>query len=104
MKAFLSHSSKDKGFVENVVTVLRPGTYELDAQTFDFGLINSQAIIKALESCDLYCLFLSSQSVNSSYVDFETHAFKKASKTRDISMLCGRACLPNLLLGLYKGT
>ena len=72
MKAFLSHSSKDKGFVENVVTVLRPGTYELDAQTFDFGLINSQAIIKALESCDLYCLFLSSQSVNSSYVDFET--------------------------------
>jgi hypothetical protein len=49
MRAFLSHSSKDKGFVQRVAESLRPGTYELDSQTFDAGLINSQAIISALE-------------------------------------------------------
>ncbi len=72
MKVFLSHSSKDKGFVEAVAAMLRPGTFELDTQTFDAGLLNSQAIIKSLQRCDLFCLFLSCNSVISSYVDFET--------------------------------
>lgn len=72
MKVFLSHSSKDKGFVESVADLLRPGTFELDSLTFDAGLVNSEAIIESLQRCDLYCLFLSNNSVNSSYVDFET--------------------------------
>lgn len=72
MKVFISHSSKDKGFVESVTDLLRPGTFELDSQTFDAGLINSEAIIKSLQRCDLFCLFLSKNSINSSYVDFET--------------------------------
>lgn len=72
MKVFLSHSSKDKGFVESVTDLLRPGTFELDSQTFDAGLINSEAIIKSLQRCDLFCLFLSNNSINSSYIDFET--------------------------------
>lgn len=72
MKVFLSHSSKDKGFVEEVAELLRPGTFELDSLTFDAGLVNSEAIIKSLQRCDLFCLFLSSNSINSSYVDFET--------------------------------
>lgn len=72
MKAFLSHSSKDKGFVEGVASLLRPGTYELDSQTFDSGLINSQAIVEALKRSDMFCLFLSKNSLSSSYVDFET--------------------------------
>jgi tetratricopeptide (TPR) repeat protein len=72
MKAFLSHSSKDKGYVETVASLLKPGSYELDSQTFDAGAINSSAIIQALRRSNLFCLFLSSDSVNSSYVDFET--------------------------------
>ncbi|MBA4097646.1 MAG: hypothetical protein C0484_12880 [Rhodospirillum sp.] len=72
MKVFLSHSSKDKGFVEAVAELLRPGTFELDSQTFDAGLINSEAIINALKRSDLFCLFLSENSIRSSYVDFET--------------------------------
>ena len=28
MKVFLSHSSKDKGFVEAVASFLKPGTYK----------------------------------------------------------------------------
>jgi hypothetical protein len=72
MRAFLSHSSKDKGFVKAVADLLKPGSYELDSETFDAGLVNSQAITAALKRCDLFCLFLSRQSVNSSYVNFET--------------------------------
>jgi Flp pilus assembly protein TadD len=72
MKAFLSHSSKDKGFVEAVSNMLRPGSFELDSLTFDKGMLNSQSIISSLKRCDLFCLFLSSNSVVSPYVDFET--------------------------------
>ncbi len=72
MRAFLSHSSKDKGYVDAVASLLKPGTFEQDSQTFDAGLINSQAIIAAMRRCDLYCLFLSANSLNSAYVDFET--------------------------------
>ena len=71
MKVFLSHSSKDKGFVEEVSELLRPGTFELDSLTFDAGLVNSEAIIRSLQRCDLFCLFLSNNSVTASYVDFE---------------------------------
>jgi hypothetical protein len=71
MRVFLSHSSKDKGYVDTVAGLLRPGTFEQDSQTFDAGLINSQAIIASLRRCDLFCLFLSSSSVSSAYVDFE---------------------------------
>jgi hypothetical protein len=72
MKVFLSHSSKDKGFVEAVAEQLRPGTYELDSQTFDAGLLNSEAIMASLKRCNLFCLFLSRASVTSDYVNFET--------------------------------
>lgn len=71
MKAFLSHSSKDKDYVEEVASLMRPGSYDLDSETFDAGLVNSQAIIQALRRADLFCLFLSSNSVNSAYVEFE---------------------------------
>jgi tetratricopeptide (TPR) repeat protein len=72
MRAFLSHSSKDKGFVEGVAGLLKPGTFEIDSQTFDAGLVNAKAIATALQRCDLFCLFLSANSVNSPYVEFET--------------------------------
>ena len=41
MRAFISHSSKDKGFIDGVVSLLKPGTFELDSETFDAGLVNS---------------------------------------------------------------
>lgn len=72
MRAFLSHSSKDKFFVEGVADLLKPGTFELDATTFDAGLVNSTAIVEALKRSSVFCLFLSASSVKSPYVDFET--------------------------------
>lgn len=58
--------------MEDVASLLKPGTFELDSETFDAGLLNSAAIMNALKRCDLFCLFLSSSSVASPYVDFET--------------------------------
>lgn len=51
---------------------MRPGSYELDATTFDAGLVNSEAIRVALARSDLFCIFLSKASIKSSYVDSET--------------------------------
>ena len=71
MRAFLSHSSSDKGYVEAVTDSLRPGLYELDAKTFDEGGLNADEIVKALNRCDLFCLFLSKAAIESRYVQFE---------------------------------
>ena len=71
MKVFLSHSSKDKGFVEALAFCLRPGTYELDSETFDLGLVNSDVILRSLERCDMFCLLLFSNTLSSPYVNFE---------------------------------
>ena len=72
LRAFLSHSPKDSGFVHGVADQMRPGTYELDAYTFDAGAVNSAAIIEALQRSTLFCLFLSEKSVRTPYVQFET--------------------------------
>ena len=63
MRAFLSHSSKDKAFVDGVADLLRPGSYELNSVTFDAGLVNATAITDALKRCSIFCLFLSVSSV-----------------------------------------
>ena len=71
VRAFLSHSSKDKAFIEKVAELLRPGTFELDALTFDKGELNGGQIIASLRRSGLFCFFLSKDSLASKYVDFE---------------------------------
>lgn len=71
MRAFLSHSSLDKGYVDTVAASLRPGHYELDSKTFEEGGLNAEEIMNALKRSDLFCLFLSHNSIDSGYVDFE---------------------------------
>lgn len=72
LKAFLSHSSKDKGFVNQVAQIVGGANAHLDSETFEFGLLNSQAIIKALEDSELFVLFVSAQSIDSKIVKFES--------------------------------
>lgn len=71
MKAFLSHASSDKDFVEKVASMLRPGTYELDALTFEKGEMSVQEIINALKRSEIFCLFMSEAAGLSKYVEFE---------------------------------
>lgn len=67
MKAFLSHSSKDKDFVAKVFEQLGPLLAEYDAQTFDYTL-NVAAIREAISRSDVFVAFLSKNSTSSPFV------------------------------------
>ena len=67
VKAFLSHSSKDKAFVGEVAKVLGSAQVEYDEKTFEFTL-NTRAIRQALVRSDLFVFFLSANSMASSFV------------------------------------
>ena len=56
MKAFLSHSSRDKNIVEDVAQLLGGANVELDSITFDRGLLNVAAIQQALKRSSLFVL------------------------------------------------
>lgn len=91
MRAFLSHSSKDKEFVGTVADNLKPGSYELDSLTFDKGALNSAEIIRSLQRSDLFCLFLSKNSIQSPYVDFEVEFGQEliaSGKIRRLLTIC----------------
>lgn len=70
MVAFLSHSSKDKWFVSQVAANMGPLEYEYDEHTFEYTL-NVQAIRNALKRSQIFVVFLSKDSVSSSFVKEE---------------------------------
>ncbi len=73
MKAFLSHSSKDKWFVSKVFEMLGEAQAEYDEKTFE-PILNVQAIRNALKRSDLFVVFLSKDSATSTYVAEEQRA------------------------------
>jgi TIR domain len=77
VKAFLSHSSKDKHFVRAVAKNLGNLQIEYDEYTFEYAL-NADAIRRALARSDLFALFLSENSVSSSFVKEEIRSTLEA--------------------------
>jgi hypothetical protein len=77
VKAFLSHSSKDKYFVGQVASALGPLQVEYDEKTFDLTL-NVQAIRRSLSRSDLFVVFLSANSIGSPFVAEEERAALEA--------------------------
>jgi hypothetical protein len=71
MRAFLSHSSRDKPLVEEIAEHLGAAQVELDSITFDSGLLNVEAIQTALKRSSIFVLFLTRDALDSSYVRFE---------------------------------
>jgi hypothetical protein len=71
MKAFLSHSSKDKPTVHEVADQLGLANVELDSDTFDRGVLNVAAIQEALHKASLFVLFLSKAALDSAVVRYE---------------------------------
>jgi hypothetical protein len=71
MKAFLSHSSRDKGVVGQVFDLLGEANAELDSATFDQGVLNVVAIQESLKRCSLFVLFLSHAALASNVVHYE---------------------------------
>ena len=70
MKAFLSHSSKDKNIVREVAKIIGESRCQYDEYTFEYTL-TQQAIRRALSKSNLFVLFLSESSIKSSFVDDE---------------------------------
>ena len=71
MKAFLSHSSKDKQFVEAVAKELGRQYCIVDNQAFRTGKEFKDSIVNAFDESSVFVLFASSESMASIWVDFE---------------------------------
>lgn len=70
-RAFLSHSSKQKGLVERVAQNLGKAQCVFDKYEFESGLPILDEIIKGLNSTELFVLFLSDEALNSDWVQKE---------------------------------
>lgn len=71
MKAFLSHSSIDKPFVEEVGKELGRQHYLLDKHEFDVGKNFKDEIARCLKSAETFVLFASRAALKSDWVAYE---------------------------------
>lgn len=71
MKAFLSHSSKDKSLVQNVYEGLRPNATWLDKAEIEWGQLFLEKITEGIESASDFVLFWSSAAKESAWVSLE---------------------------------
>jgi hypothetical protein len=71
MKAFLSHSSKDKEFVQAVAELLNRQYCLLDEKSFDTGIEFKKSIEESLDDSSVFVLFASKDAMESVWVDFE---------------------------------
>lgn len=71
MKAFLSHSSKDKEIVGAVATLLERQYCVFDARSFDSGIEFKKSIEQGLDDSSVFVLFASKSSLDALWVEFE---------------------------------
>lgn len=76
-KAFLSHSSKDKDLVRKVAQQLGNKNCVLDEISFDPGRKTLEQIFSELDSSDIIVLFISNESLESTWVKKEINRAKK---------------------------
>jgi hypothetical protein len=67
-KVFLSHSSKDKGYVEIVAQKLGRENIVYDAFTFEEGNKTIDEIYSGLDESDIFVFFISNESLDSEWV------------------------------------
>lgn len=78
MKAFLSHSSKNKEFVREVANKLGRSHSILDERYFETGEEFQDSILKFLDRTSVFVFFATKDSLESFWVDFEIHeAFQR---------------------------
>ena len=70
-KAFLSHSSKDKGLVEKIAAQLGKNNCHYDKFTFEAGNLTLDEIFKGLEDTDVFVLFISQPALESEWIEKE---------------------------------
>lgn len=70
-KVFLSHSSKQKGYVEVIVNKLGMLNIVYDAKTFEVGSKTLDEIYQGIDSCGIFVYFISNESLESEWVEKE---------------------------------
>ena len=86
-KVFLSHKSEDKDYVRYVAEKIGVDRCHYDEYTFESGMKTLDEIIMALDSTDLFVLFISDKALNSDWVTRErgrAHTLLKQGKLRQI--------------------
>lgn len=71
VKAFLSHSSKDKGLVSKIFKKLGAANAHYDEKTFEHGETSANEIFEAIRHTSVFVLFLSNNSIDSPWVQTE---------------------------------
>ena len=88
IRAFLSHSSKDKeSYVRNVAKWLGKDNIIYDELTFEEGEKPLDEILKGLAATELFVLFLSSSALKSDWVQTEIVHAKELLDTSNISKI-----------------
>lgn len=67
-KVFLSHKSEDKDFVRYVAEKIGIDRCHYDEYTFEDGMNTLDEIMSALDSTDLFVLFISDKALDSKWV------------------------------------
>ncbi|SEM05948.1 Tetratricopeptide (TPR) repeat [Bosea lupini] len=84
-RAFLSHSSTDKGIVGEVAKILGRAAVIYDAFEFDVGDEFRDAILSGLANSDLFVLFASRHALQRDWVKFEIAAAQEAVTRQALS-------------------
>ena len=91
VSVFLSHSSKDKGIVKNVYDILKskPTNVWIDEVELVTGDMLLKKIDTAIEYTQILVLFLSKNSIKSSWVEYEWRTFvdMKIRENKTISII-----------------
>ncbi|MGD8306833.1 MAG: toll/interleukin-1 receptor domain-containing protein [Ignavibacteria bacterium] len=83
-KAFLSHSSKQKHYVQKVADILGEDKISYDSYTFEEGNKNIDEIINGIETSDVFVIFISNEALESDWVKKEIFQASKAVKLKKI--------------------
>jgi len=84
MKAFLSHSSKDKDFVERIAESLTTNNCVYDKFSFEEAAITAEEIVRTLEESTIFVFFISENSLKSKWVQDE---LKKAHELMELGSM-----------------
>lgn len=82
LKVFLSHSSKDRQYVEQVFANLGQDKAFIDQYAFDDGADINDEIQRSLEGSQVFCLFLSRNSIQSKWVKRESRLARALAEAK----------------------
>lgn len=88
MRAFLSHSSKDKHLVEQIAQRLGRARVFYDVYSIDVAEDIEDAIARGIDACDVFVLFASRAALDSKWVQLEMTIAQKRKLLGQLGKVC----------------